>query len=97
MTTHAPTSSLFAGASGNESPFSPEDQKELAIFLETEQSKARLQSSIHTFTEMCWDRCITGKIGTKLSSSDESCLTNCVERFLDTSLLIVKQLESKRG
>ncbi|RKP28096.1 Tim10/DDP family zinc finger-domain-containing protein [Syncephalis pseudoplumigaleata] len=90
-------SSLLSDGPGQESPFSPEDRKELAIFLETEQSKARLQSSIHTFTDMCWDRCITGKIGTKLSSGEESCLTNCVERFLDTSILIVKQLESKRA
>ena len=31
-------------------------QKELAGFLEREQAQARFQSSIHSFTSMCWDK-----------------------------------------
>lgn len=92
-------------------------QKELQSFLEREQAQARVQQSIHTFTSMCWEkcvltlilsvrphithctfcyRCITGTPSTRFSRGEESCLVNCVERFLDTSLFIVKKIESQR-
>ncbi|KAH9081827.1 Tim10/DDP family zinc finger-domain-containing protein [Lactarius deliciosus] len=57
---------------------------------------ARVQQSIHTFTSMCWDKCITSTPSTRFSRGEESCLTNCVERFLDTSLFMVKRIESQR-
>ncbi|RHZ79929.1 hypothetical protein Glove_140g159 [Diversispora epigaea] len=64
--------------------FDEASQKELAKFLESENSKMRLQQSIHTFTDLCWDKCVT-KIGNKIDRGEETCLTNCVERFLDTT------------
>ncbi|PWN51988.1 putative TIM8-translocase of the mitochondrial inner membrane [Violaceomyces palustris] len=73
------------------------DQKELQAFLDAEQAKARVQSSIHTFTDRCWDQCITSSIGARFGRGEEACLSNCVERFLDTSLFIVKKLEEQRG
>jgi hypothetical protein len=33
-------------------------QKELQSFLDREQAQARVQQSIHTFTSMCWDKCV---------------------------------------
>ncbi|WFD36039.1 Mitochondrial import inner membrane translocase subunit tim8 [Malassezia cuniculi] len=72
------------------------DQKELNSFLDAEQAKARVQSSVHAFTERCWDQCMTGSIGARFGRGEEACLSNCVERFLDTSLFIVKKLESQR-
>jgi len=71
-------------------------QKELATFLEREQAQARVQSSIHNFTSMCWDKCITGTPSTRFSRGEESCLSNCVERFLDSSIFIVKKIEQQR-
>ncbi|EOR00873.1 hypothetical protein E3P92_00313 [Wallemia ichthyophaga] len=71
-------------------------QRELNTFVEQEQAKAKLQSSTHTFTEMCWNKCITGSISSRFSKSEESCLVNCVDRFLDTSLHIVKALDHQR-
>ncbi|WFD31356.1 non-specific serine/threonine protein kinase [Malassezia sp. CBS 17886] len=56
------------------------DQKELSTFLETEQSKARVQSGVHVFTERCWDQCITSSIGARFGRGEEACLANCVER-----------------
>jgi Tim10/DDP family zinc finger len=41
-------------------------------------------------------RCITGTPSTRFSRGEESCLVNCVERFLDTSLFMVKKIESQR-
>ncbi|VDB99852.1 unnamed protein product [Peniophora sp. CBMAI 1063] len=72
-------------------------KKEIAQFIEREQAGARLQASIHQYTSMCWDKCITGTPGTRFSRSEESCIANCVERFLDTSLFMVKQLEQQRS
>ncbi|PCH33505.1 hypothetical protein WOLCODRAFT_93600 [Wolfiporia cocos MD-104 SS10] len=76
--------------------FDEATQKELSQFVETEQAQARLHQSIHTFTSMCWDKCITGTPSTRFSRSEESCLANCVDRFLDTSLFMVKQIEHQR-
>ena len=72
------------------------DQQELQTFLEQENAKARLQSAVHNYTDICWDKCITGKVGNKLAAGEEQCLANCVERFLDTSIFIVKRLEETR-
>jgi hypothetical protein len=42
------------------------------------------------------DSCITGGISSKFSRTEASCLENCVDRFLDSSLYIVKQIESQK-
>jgi import inner membrane translocase subunit TIM8 len=67
-------------------------QRELQQFIQIEEQKARFQQQIHQFTDMCWDKCIA-KIGNKLDRNDENCLGNCVERFLDTGMVLVKRLE----
>jgi len=72
-------------------------QKHLNEFLEQEQVQARVAERIHTFTEMCWDKCITGTPSTRFSRSEESCLTNCIDRFLDSSIYMVKQIEQQQA
>jgi len=76
--------------------FDDASKKELEQFIQREQAGARIQASIHQHTSMCWDKCITGTPSTRFSRGEESCLANCVERFLDTSLFMVKQLENQR-
>ncbi|KAI0067915.1 hypothetical protein BV25DRAFT_1847290 [Artomyces pyxidatus] len=75
----------------------PDRQRELQGFMEREQAQARMQQSIHNFTSMCWDKCITGTPSTRFSSSEQNCLQNCVERFLDTSLFMIRKIEEQRG
>jgi Tim10/DDP family zinc finger. len=41
-------------------------------------------------------RCITGTPGKSFSRSEENCLSYCVERFLDTSLFMVRKIEEQR-
>jgi len=72
-------------------------QKQLNEFLEQEQVQARVAERIHTFTEMCWDKCITGTPSTRFSRSEESCLSNCIDRFLDSSIHMVKQIEQQQA
>jgi len=76
--------------------FDETTQKELAEFLERQQAQARMSAQIQSFTIQCWDKCVTGTPSTRFSRSEETCLANCVERFLDTSLFMVKQIEEKR-
>ncbi|KAF7789900.1 hypothetical protein EIP86_000848 [Pleurotus ostreatoroseus] len=76
--------------------FDEATRKELETFLENEQAQSRLNSSIHMFTSMCWDKCITSTPSTRFARGEESCLANCVERFLDTSLFMVRKIESQR-
>ncbi|KAG7450315.1 uncharacterized protein BT62DRAFT_504282 [Guyanagaster necrorhizus] len=41
-------------------------------------------------------RCITSTPSNKFSSAEASCLTNCVDRFMDTSLFLIKSLQNRR-
>ncbi|GAA5960043.1 hypothetical protein JCM21900_004030 [Sporobolomyces salmonicolor] len=77
--------------------FDEQTRRELATFLEQEQVKAQLQTQIHTFTERCFDKCVPSAPGARFSRSEESCLANCVDAYMNSSLLIVKYLESRRG
>ena len=68
---------------------------ELQQFMAVEQQKAQFQQQVHSLTERCWDKCVE-KTGAKLESKQQSCLSNCVERFLDSSNFIINRL-SQRG
>ena len=64
-------------------------------FIEAETEKQRFQQLIHGLTSDCWDTCVSGTPGQSLDRRTESCLANCVERFIDTSNLIVNRLEKE--
>jgi import inner membrane translocase subunit TIM8 len=64
----------------------PKLREELMI----EEQKAKFQLQVHQFTDVCWEKCMD-KPGNKLDSRTETCLVNCVERFIDTTLLITKR------
>ncbi|CAH02107.1 Tim8 [Kluyveromyces lactis] len=69
-------------------------KKEIMTFLESENSKQKVQMSIHQFTNLCFKNCISNVQNADLSSQEEQCLNNCVNRFLDTNIRIVKGLQS---
>lgn len=66
----------------------------MQAFIQEENQKAAVQQIIGKLTETCWDKCM-GKPGTKLSSWESDCLTNCAERFLDTSIFIVEKMQKQ--
>jgi import inner membrane translocase subunit TIM8 len=46
---------------------------------------------------MCFNKCITSSIRDgKLSAAEESCTQNCVGRFMDANLSVIKHLERMR-
>ncbi|CEJ87616.1 Putative Zn-finger protein [[Torrubiella] hemipterigena] len=74
------------------------DKADLRQFLANEEQRAMIQSQTHKLTQMCWKRCVTGNIrNSKLDSSEETCLANCVERFLDTNFLTMQYLQKMRS
>ena len=78
-----------SGGSGAQPEMDPEMQR----FLETESQKARFQSNVHTFTDICWEKCID-KVPDRMNSRQEQCFSNCVERFIDTTNFVVSRLEN---
>ncbi|XP_068212251.1 mitochondrial import inner membrane translocase subunit Tim8 [Palaemon carinicauda] len=72
---------------------------ELKSFLMLEQQKAQMQTMIHKMNDICWETCM-GNPGSKLDSRTETCISNCVDRFIDSTLFITNrfaQLLSKQG
>ncbi|KAK9372345.1 uncharacterized protein V1513DRAFT_452645 [Lipomyces chichibuensis] len=58
-------------------------QVELLKFVESENAKAKLQSSIHMFTDMCFKKCVP-----TITTGN----ANCVDRFLDTNIFVVNKI-----
>lgn len=85
------SSSLGSGSSSKDS--------ELQSFLMMEQQKAQMQAMIHKMNEVCWEVCV-GSPGSRLDARTETCISNCVDRFIDSSLFITNrfaQLLAKSG
>jgi len=66
----------------------------LQRFIQGETERQRFQNVIHEINEKCWDVCMD-KPSNKLDGKTESCLKNCVARFIDTNLLVTQRLERK--
>ncbi|MCJ1256883.1 Mitochondrial import inner membrane translocase subunit tim8 [Lignoscripta atroalba] len=74
------------------------DKKELQQFIVNESQKARIQQTVHSLTDICWTKCVTGRIASgKLERGEESCTQNCVDRFMDANMTVLRHLESLRS
>ncbi|OAD52626.1 Mitochondrial import inner membrane translocase subunit Tim8 [Eufriesea mexicana] len=65
-------------------------ESDLQEFFIAEKQKAQIQAQIHEFNDICWEKCVD-KPGVKLDGRTETCLSNCVDRFIDVSLLITNR------
>ncbi|RAO68532.1 uncharacterized protein BHQ10_004544 [Talaromyces amestolkiae] len=80
------------------SKLSMSDRQELNQFLQNETQKSNIQQTVHQLTDICFKKCVTSKISSKtLDRTEEACAQNCVNRWLDANLAIVKHLEVVRG
>ena len=70
----------------NQSKIDPKLQQDLMI----EEQKAKFQVQVHRFTDLCWDKCVD-KPSNKLDSRTETCMVNCVERFIDTTMMVTNR------
>ncbi|KAF5793016.1 putative Tim10-like domain superfamily protein [Helianthus annuus] len=67
---------------------------QLQQLINQEKERAMANEMIAKLTSACWDKCITGTPGSKFSSGESSCLSNCAQRYLDMSMMIVKRFQS---
>ena len=52
---------------------------------------------VHSLTDMCFRKCVTSKISAgKLDRSEEPCMMNCVDRYMDANMTVIKHLEQMR-
>ena len=65
---------------------------ELQEFLAMEQAKAQFSAQVQKLTGVCWDLCLD-KPRDKLDYRTEQCFSNCVERWIDTSLQITGRFQ----
>ena len=70
------------------------EDRELQEFLAIEQQKANLQAQVHKLTDTCWDMCVD-KPRDKMDGKSEQCLSNCVERFIDVTILVTQRFQQK--
>ena len=67
---------------------------EMQEFILREQMRAQVQQTVARVTDVCWDKCI-GTPGRSLSSREESCLSECAKRFIDTTQLVVQRFQQQ--
>lgn len=50
-----------------------------------------------TILQKCFKKCITSKITSgALDRNEEPCMRNCVDRFMDANMTVIKHLEQMR-
>ncbi|XP_022135207.1 mitochondrial import inner membrane translocase subunit TIM8 [Momordica charantia] len=67
---------------------------ELMNFINEEKQRAMVAEMVAKLTSVCWDKCITGSPGSKFSSSESNCLSNCAQRYMDMSIIIMKRFQN---
>ncbi|KAK3717793.1 Mitochondrial import inner membrane translocase subunit tim8 [Vermiconidia calcicola] len=76
---------------------SAKDKQELNQFVMQEGQKAQIQQTVHSLTDMCFKKCITSRISSgKLDRSEEPCVQNCVDRYMDANMTVIRHLEQMR-
>lgn len=63
---------------------------ELKEFIVNEQIKTQIQAQIRKLNLLCFEKCVE-KPGSKLESKQETCITNCVGRYLDSNGFIANR------
>jgi import inner membrane translocase subunit TIM8 len=48
-------------------------RQEIVQFMEAERSKAKIQETVHTFTNLCWNKCIKKVNSAQLDGSEQQC------------------------
>ena len=68
----------------------------LQSFISKASQMEQFNSIVQEMTSKCWDTCVADtKMSTSFASKTESCLENCVERFVDANKVIVEHISSK--
>lgn len=71
-------------------PSQPGVDAEMQKFLMMEQQRAEFQNQVHRLNDTCWELCME-KPSSRLDSRTENCIGNCVNRFIDVTLLVTNR------
>lgn len=74
----APSAGLDTSSSANQ---------DLQEFIMAEKQKQQITATMFEFNDVCWEKCQSDKVDSKT----ETCLSNCVNRFIDVSLFITNR------
>ena len=44
---------------------------------------------------VCWDKCMQDGVDSRLSSRQESCLTYCADRFVDSVIILTNKFNQR--
>lgn len=64
------------------------------VYMAETPAEFQMQQTVATVTEKCWEKCI-GTPGRYLSSREESCMSDCARRFIDTTQFIIQRAQSR--
>ncbi|KAG1821934.1 Tim10/DDP family zinc finger-domain-containing protein [Suillus subaureus] len=85
----------FFKSSSSSSPSDMTAKKEAVMNgVRSEIALASAQELINKTNEKCFAKCVT-KPGPSLSSSEETCLSRCLERYLETFNMISKTYSAR--
>ncbi|ERM98243.1 mitochondrial import inner membrane translocase subunit TIM8 isoform X2 [Amborella trichopoda] len=70
------------------------DSAKFQRLLEQEQQRAMVNQMVAKLTDVCWDKCVTGSVGSSFSHSEVTCLSNCAQRYMELSMLTVQRFKS---
>ncbi|KAK9475893.1 mitochondrial import inner membrane translocase subunit TIM8 [Lipomyces japonicus] len=77
---------------------SESDKKSISQFIEAENTRTKIQTNVHTFTDLCFKKCITAPVTDHgLTTTEASCMNNCVNRYLDANVQVVQFIASAAG
>ena len=60
-----------------------------------EKQKAMFNELVSHVTELCFEKCVT-KPGTSLNSSEQTCLSSCTMRYLESSQVILQRIQRSK-
>jgi len=87
----------FGAGAGAGAEAGLEGDKELQEFIMKEQQQEIFRTAISKMTDTCWEKCFPGAPGKSLDGKTETCIANCVERFIDTSLQLTQRMQQLGG
>jgi import inner membrane translocase subunit TIM8 len=61
------------------------------VAMQQEKERAMVNEMVGKLTNVFWDKCITSTPGSKFSSGESSCLSNCARHYMDMSVIIMKR------
>jgi import inner membrane translocase subunit TIM8 len=74
---------------------SSSDRDKMMNFLQDQTKSSLINSQALNSTELCFSKCkISTRTGT-LTTYEENCAKNCVERFMESTLFVMQTLNQK--